>query len=140
HTDGASEMAFIVPLLAVALGATILEKHITHNREFKGEDFESALDPAGFRKFVQHVREIEKSLGSGFVRPLSDSELEYRLIARKRAVASRDIKKGESITRNLIAFKRSDEGVFPDEIGFILGRKVVKDIKKNEGITVDKVE
>lgn len=139
HTDGGSELALLVPLLALAFGANVIEKHLTHDRSFKGEDFESALDPPVFKKFVNNLREIEKTFGSPEVRALSKAELDYREISRKRTVAAMDIKKGERITRGKLAFKRSDEGIFPDEISLILGKTAALDIKKNEEITPKKL-
>jgi len=140
HTDGASEIALIAPLLSLPFGANLIEAHLTYDRSLKGEDFESALDPKDFKRFVQNIREIEKTFGSDKVRPLSEEELKYRENVRKRAVASRDIKKGEAITRDKIAFKRSDEGIFPDEIGRVIGKKAAVDIKKNEPIVLDSLK
>lgn len=140
HTDGSSELAPVVPLLALAFGANVIEKHLTHDRGLRGEDFESALDPAVFEKFVKNLREIEKTLGSPKVRPLSKAELAYREVARKRTVAAADIKKGEKITRDKLAFKRSDDGIFPDEIGRVLGKTAIENMKKNDAITLKKVK
>jgi sialic acid synthase SpsE len=139
HTDGGSDLALVIPLAALAFGANVIEKHLTHDRSLKGEDFESALDPPVFKKFVDDLREIEKAFGSPYIRPLSKAELEYREIARKRTVAARDIEKGEKITRDKLAFKRSDEGIFPNEIGRVLGKAVLKRINKNDPITPEKV-
>lgn len=140
HTDGGSELALTVPLAALPFGANLIEKHVTHDRSFKGEDFESALDPKDFKRFVVNLREIEKTFGSPEIRPLSEEELKYREVVRKRAVANRDIKKGEKITRDKIAFKRSDEGIFPDEVDRVLGKIAVKDIKKNDPIDLSGVK
>lgn len=139
HTDGGSELALVVPLAALPFGANAIEKHLTHDRSLKGEDFESALNPEDFKRFVHNLREIEKAFGSPEIRSLSQEELNYRQVARKRAVANQDIKKGEKITREMIAFKRSDEGIFPDESGRLIGRVAIKDIKKNEPLTWNKV-
>lgn len=138
HTDGGSDLALVVPLMALPFGANVIEKHITHDRSLKGEDFESALNPEDFERFVRNLREVEKSFGAPSIRPLSEDELNYRQVVRKRAVASRAIEKGERITKDNVIFKRSDEGVFPDEIQHLLGRKATKPIKKNEPITWDK--
>jgi N,N'-diacetyllegionaminate synthase len=139
HIDGGSELALIIPLLAVAFGANVIEKHITHDRSFKGVDFESALDPEGLRKMVKNLRDVEKAFGSSAVRPLSAAEADYRQSAKKRTVARNTLEKGEKITRDKIAFKRSDEGVYPDESQFLIGRTANTRIPKNEAITWDKV-
>ena len=137
HTDGGSEIALIVPLVALPFGANVIEKHITYDRSAKGEDFESALNPEDFKRFVKNLHEVEKTFGHPFVRPFSDDELNYRQVVKKRTVASRNIKKGERITEDNVAFKRSDEGIFPEEIRYALGRTANRDIKKNDPITWD---
>ncbi len=139
HTDGGSDLALVIPLVALAFGAKVIEKHLTHDRNLRGEDFESALDSPVFKKFVVNLRKIEEAFGFSDVRPLSKAEREYREIARKRTVAARDIQKGEKITRDKLAFKRSDEGIFPDEIERLLGKTAAKSMKKNDPITPDNV-
>lgn len=139
HTDGGDELALVVPLVALAFGANVIEKHVTHDRSLRGEDFESALDPKDLKKLVHNIKEIEKTFGSPSLKPFSEDELNYRQVVRKRTVANVAIKKGEKITREKIAFKRSDEGIFPDEIKYVIGRTANKNIKKNEPVTWDKL-
>jgi sialic acid synthase SpsE len=139
HIDAESELALFLPLVALPFGANVIEKHTTHDRKLKGEDFESALNPDEFKKFVQYVREIEKTFGTPAARALSEDELNYRQVCRKRMVASKRLKQGETMSPDKIAFKRSDEGLFPDEARFIIGRKVNRDIAENDPITLDKL-
>ena len=139
HVDGSSELALIIPLISIPLGATVIEKHITYDRNEKGEDFEAALDLSNFKKFVDYVREIEKSMGSASFQQLSKAEVKYREVGTKRTVAKEDIQKNERITKEKITFKRSDYGVQPDESRYILGRTVKVKIRKNEPITEDKL-
>ena len=138
HTDGGSELALITPLVALPFGANIIEKHLTYDRSARGEDFESALDPRDLKKLVQLVREVEKAFGSSAVRPFSEQEINYRQVSKKRAVAKVNIKKNEKITKDKIAFKRSDEGVYPEESKFLIGRTAKSNIKKDEGLTWEK--
>ena len=140
HTDGGSELALVVPLLALPLGANFIEKHLTHDRSQKCEDFESALNPEDFKKFVNNVREVEKTFGEESMHIFSKDELKYRQISKKRAVANRDIGKGEILKSEDIVFKRSDEGIFPDESKFVIGRKLKFNIKENDPITWDSFE
>jgi len=140
HIDAESEMSLIVPLLAVPLGVGVIEKHLTHDRSQKGVDFEAALNPNEFKKFVDYIRETEKALGVPYFKSLSGPELKYRKTARKRTVALEDIKRGEKITKKNITFKRSDKGVYPDEIKKILGKKTKFDIKKDEPILKNKIK
>lgn len=135
HTDGGSELAMIIPVAALSVGANIIEKHITYDRNVRGEDYESALNPDDLKKFVVFIREVEKALGSPALRLLSQAELKYREVAKKRTVAKFDISKNTKITKDMIAFKRSDEGIYPEESKFLIGRITKYDIKKNEGIT-----
>ena len=137
HTDGGSELALVVPLLALPLGANFIEKHLTHDRTQKCEDFESALNPEDFKKFVNNVREAEKTLGDESRRIFSEDELKYRQISKKRVVASRDMDKGHILNSEDIVFKRSDEGFFPDESKFAIRRKLKCNIKENDPITRD---
>ena len=139
HVDGGSELALIVPVAAVAFGANVIEKHITHDRNLKGVDFESALGPEGLKRMVQDLRDVEKAFGSPAVRPLSGAEADYRQSAKKRTVARNTLEKGEKITRDNIAFKRSDEGVYPDESQSLIGRTVNTKVEKNEAITWDRI-
>lgn len=139
HTDGGSELALITPLVALPFGANIIEKHVTYDRSARGVDFESALDPSDLKKLVQLVREVEKAFGSPAVRPFSEEELNYRQVSKKRTVARVDIKKNEKITKEKIAFKRSDEGVYPEESKFLIGRTAKCNIAKDEGLTLEKI-
>ena len=139
HIDAESHLALEVPLVALGFGANVIEKHVTHDRSLKGEDFESALNPAELKKLVSDIREIEKSLGPSVFGPLSEAEMRYRKVSRKRTVATRLIKKGKRITEKDIVFKRADDGVYPDESKFIIGRTASEDIKEEAPLTWDKL-
>jgi len=139
HTDGGSELALITPIVALPFGANIIEKHVTYDRSARGVDFESALDSGGLKKLVQLVREVEKAFGSPVARPFSEQESNYRQVSKKRTVAKKDIKKNERITKDKIAFKRSDEGVYPEESTFLIGRTAKRDIKKDEPLTWEEI-
>lgn len=139
HTDGGSELAMIIPLVALPSGANVIEKHITHDRSLKGIDFESALDAEGLKDLVQNVREVEKALGSSAVRLFSAAEADYRQVSKKRTVARNTLEKGETITGDKITFKRSDEGIYPDESQYLIGRSVNTKVEKDEPITWDKI-
>ena len=139
HTDGSLELALFVPLLALPFGANFIEKHLTHDRSKRCEDFESALNPEDFKKFVSYVREAEKTFGEEIMHIFSPDELKYREISKKRTVAKVDIKKNEKITKEKIAFKRANEGIYPDESKYLIGRISKKKIKRDEPLTWDKV-
>ncbi|MBN2517362.1 MAG: N-acetylneuraminate synthase family protein [Candidatus Altiarchaeota archaeon] len=136
HVDAESELALIIPLLAIPLGACVIEKHLTYDRSARGEDFEAALDPSELKKLVGYIDAAEKALGeSGF--RISESESKYRLVSRKRAVAGRVIKAGEKLAKDMITFKRCDNGLYPDEVKSIIGRRAKRELRKDEPLTQD---
>lgn len=137
HIDGSSPLALSIPLLAVAYGAEFIEKHITFNRDEKGEDFESALDPSQFKLFVELVRAAETALGDAHWKVLSESAIRYRNISRKKIVAAYNIVENSVLSHKDITFKRSDVGLTADEIGNILGRRVNKTLHMNDAITLE---
>ena len=139
HTDGGFELAMMVPLIAMAFGANVIEKHITHDRCLKGIDSESALDPEGLAKLVSNLRQIQKAFGSSSARPFSKAEEDYRLVAKKRTVARTTLEKGECINMDKIVFKRADDGVYPGESKFLIGRTLNTRVDKDEPITWDKI-
>lgn len=136
HIDGADPVAKAVPILALALGASCIEKHITWNRSERGEDFEAALDPKDFKEFVSFVRAGEIALGDSAWATLSDAAGRYRLVSRKRMVAARAIKAGSVLSREDIAFKRSDIGLGPDLVETVVGRTAKVDLAPNDGLAL----
>lgn len=137
HLDADDDMALVLPLLAIPYGATVIEKHITHDRGLKGEDFESALNPDELKKLVYYIRQTEKAAGSSHIQHFYEAMEAYRNISRKRIVAACPIQEGEVISRQKITFKRSDWGMTPDEMRYVVGRKVKKSIGFNEPITLE---
>ncbi len=137
HIDGEDPIAKVVPTLALALGATCIEKHITWDRSEKGEDFEAALDPTQFKDFVSYVRAGEVALGQKEWGSLSPAAERYRSVSRKRIVAARAIKSGNLLSRDDITFKRSDAGVSPIQVESVLGRVSKVDLVENDGIVLE---
>ncbi len=137
HTDGDDPMAMVTPLLGIAMGADIIEKHMTFDRAAKGEDFEAALGPAEFKMFVATLRQAERTFGDPAWHPLTERELRYRGVVRKRAVAAHAIAAGTPITADAISYKRSDDGLYPEEIAALLGRPAARDLKENEPIDAE---
>lgn len=137
HIDGASPLALSIPPLALAYGAEFIEKHITFDREEKGEDFESALDPLKFKEFVELVKAAEVALGDSSWKNLNESAMRYREISRKKIVANRSIQKDSLLSDADIAFKRSDIGLTPEKLNQMLGRRVNKDLSCDDAITLE---
>jgi len=123
-----------VPIAAVAMGAQIIEKHFTLDRNLLGPDHKASLEPIELKAMVNAIRNIEKALGDGIKKP-NKSEKEIEGVVRKKLIATRDIKSGETISEKDIAIKRSNIGLAPDFLEVIIGKKIIKNIKEDEGFT-----
>jgi len=126
HTPGIE-----VAVAAVALGAVVLEKHFTLDRNLPGPDHKASLEPDELSSMVSAVRNIEKALGNGIKRP-SPSEIKNKAISRKSLVASQTIKTGERFSVDNITTKRPGTGISPMHWDDIIGRRAKKDYKKDE--------
>lgn len=120
-----------VPVAAVALGAKVIEKHFTLDRNLPGPDHKASLEPDELKAMVTAIRNIEKALGDGIKRP-NRSELEIMKVARKSLVAGRDIEKGEILKEKDIEIKRAGEGIQPKFKDIIVDMKINKSIKRDE--------
>ncbi len=124
-----------VPIAAVALGATVIEKHFTLDRNLPGPDHKASLEPDELRAMVKAIRNIEKALGNGIKKP-SQSEAKNISIVRKCIVAKRDIKKGEVFTEENLTTKRSGGVISAMRWREVLGKKAPKFIKRDEPIEI----
>ena len=120
-----------VPVAAVALGARVIEKHFTLNKNMEGPDQSSSLNPTELASMVKAIRNVEISLGDGIKRP-SPSEIKNIPIVRRSIVASRNIKKGEIFNDNNITSKRPGTGISPMKWDEVIGQTAQKDCKKDE--------
>lgn len=126
HTKGIE-----VPIAAVALGATIIEKHFTLDRNMEGPDHKASLEPDELVAMVSGIRNIEKAIGSG-EKTASPSEKKNKAVARKSIVAKTNIKKGDPFTEENITVKRPGSGINPMRWFEILGKEAVRDFKEDE--------
>ncbi|MCX5828123.1 MAG: N-acetylneuraminate synthase [Deltaproteobacteria bacterium] len=126
HTPGIE-----VSIAAVAMGATVIEKHFTLDRNLPGPDHKASLEPNELKAMVQAIRNIEKALGDGIKRP-SPSELKNKPIARKSLVAIQPIKMGELFSADNITAKRPGAGISPMRWDEVLGQAAPKDYKKDD--------
>lgn len=140
HLDGSEDLALVVPPLALALGASALEKHITWDREERGEDFESALDPSRFASFVHYVRSAEAALGTDTLPPFSADVLKYRQVSRKRVVAAVDVPAGTVLDARHLACKRSDAGAPANQRTSLIGRRTRAALRKDEPVTPEELD
>ena len=130
HTKGIE-----VPVAAVALGATIIEKHFTLDRNMEGPDHKASLEPDELKAMVSSIRHIEQALGSGEKTP-SPSERKNITVARKSIVAKSSIKAGDILTESNITVKRPGTGISPMRWFDVLGTRAVKDFEEDELITI----
>lgn len=124
---------------AVALGACLVEKHITLDRKSRGPDHHFALNPEGMKDLVASVRRTEKMMGS-HQRILSEDELAVREIARRSVVARTNIKKGEVFNRENLKLSRPGSGIHPRHLGRLIGRKAKTDIDAEDLLEWDDVD
>jgi len=122
-----------IPIAAVALGATVIEKHFTLDRNLEGPDHAASLEPDELKNMVSAIRNIELALGNGVKEP-SESEQKNISIARKSIVASSEIKIGEVFSEDNITVKRPGTGVSPMKWKEVLGQKASKNYKTDENI------
>ena len=115
-----------VDIAAVAMGATIIEKHFTIDKTMDGPDHKSSIDPEELKAMVGSIRNIEKALGSSIKKP-SKSEKPNIIMARKSIVARKSIKKGELFTEKNITIKRPGIGISPMKWDTILGKVAERD-------------
>lgn len=122
-----------VPVAAVALGASVIEKHLTLDRNMGGPDHAASMEPAAFGEMCRQIRAVEKALGSGVKEP-NASEKAISGVVLKRIVAARDIKKGEILRADNLALKRAPEGLSPEHWDEVCGTAAKRDYKENQAI------
>ena len=131
HTEGID-----VSLMAVSLGAYVIEKHFTLDKNLPGPDHKASLDPQELKELVKRIREEDlpevtsEVLGSAIKSP-TNAENEIAKIARKSIVAKRDIDKGSEISKEDLIIKRPGTGILPKKITSIVGKKAKNHIKKD---------
>ena len=124
-----------VPIAAVAMGACVIEKHFTLDKNMEGPDHKASLEPEELKEMVTGIRNIEKAMGNGKKCP-SESVQKNIIIARKSIVANCDIKKGEILTEDKLYIKRPGNGISPMKWYEVIGKEAVKDFKKDELIVL----
>lgn len=128
HTQGIT-----VPIAAVALGAEVIEKHFTLNRNMIGPDHRASLEPDELKEMIRAIRNVEASLGDGVKKP-SESEKKNIEIARKSIVAKCNIAKGTLLNGENLTTKRPGIGISPMEWDYVIGQKAKRDFDMDEMI------
>jgi N-acetylneuraminate synthase/N,N'-diacetyllegionaminate synthase len=126
-------------IAAVALGACVIEKHLTLNRSLPGPDHCASLEPGEFRAMVLGIRDTERSLGTGEKRPVP-REIEVARVVRRSVVAAVEIPAGARIDEAMLALRRPASGLPPKAWETLLGRRARRTIRAGEPITGDCVD
>lgn len=126
HTVGIA-----VPIAAVSLGATVIEKHFTLDKNMIGPDHGMSLEPNELKAMVEAIRNVEKALGDGIKRS-SPSELKNKFVVRKSIVTATDIRKDQVFTEENVTVKRPGNGISPMEWDKVIGKTAKKDFKKDD--------
>jgi N-acetylneuraminate synthase len=135
HTAGIE-----VPLLAVALGAKIIEKHFTLDNQMDGPDHKASLNPKDFQQMVVGIRRVERILGS-FIKKPTESEKKIKPVIQKVIVAKRDLPAGKIITEDALVAKRTaQKGLAPDKYKDLIGKRLKLGVGKDQTITISHVK
>jgi len=126
-------------IAAVALGATVIEKHFTLDRNLPGPDHKASIEPQELHNLIAAIRNIEAALGTG-EKVMTSSESEIRAIARRSLIAACDLKAGTVLTANLLEIKRPGSGISPVDMDKVLGKRLKTDVREDEVITWDDLE
>lgn len=131
HTKGIE-----ISLMAVALGALVIEKHFTYDRNADGPDHKASLEPGELKQMVEAIRHIDVAMGNGEKKP-SDSEVLTRDVARKSLVWRYDKKVGDVICKEDICCKRPGTGIQPEKLEEIIGKTLLRECKEDSLVKWD---
>ena len=134
HTLGTT-----VPIAAISLGAVVIEKHFTLDKNLPGPDHKASLEPDELEEMVVAIRDVEKALGDGIKRPTKEEE-EIKKVVRRSVVAKIDIPKGTTIAEDMLDVKRPGIGIAPKYMAIVVGKKAEENIKKDEIVTWKMIE
>ncbi|EPE01268.1 N-acetylneuraminate synthase [Capnocytophaga sp. oral taxon 336] len=121
-----------VPIAAVALGATVIEKHFTLDKNLPGPDHKASLEPEELKAMVMAIRNIEKAIGGSGLKEVSKSEAKNKAIARKSIVATKTIKKGDLFSAENLTVKRPGTGISPMQWDEVIGKIAKKDFEEDD--------
>ncbi len=132
------ERDIFIPIAAISLGARIVEKHITLNRNQKGPDHKASLLPSQWKTMVKNIRLLEKSLGDNKL--INQAEILNKQVFAKSATTIKDLSKGHILLENDITFKAPGKGIFVHEISDFYGKELKKDILEGKCISKNDFE
>ncbi len=134
HTEGIE-----VALAAVALGACVIEKHLTLDKNSPGPDHKASLEPAELKAMIAGIRKVEAALGTG-EKKRAASEENVANVARRSLTAARDLAAGTQLTREMIAVQRPGTGLSPARMSSVIGRRLRNDVNSGMQLSFDMLE
>ena len=117
-----------IPVAAVAMGASVIEKHFTLDKKMKGPDHKASLDPKELKAMVLAIRNIEQALGDGVKKPTA-KELQNKKVAQKSIHIAGDLRKGTVLTEKHLNMKRPSGGISPMKIDEVVGKRLLQDVR-----------
>lgn len=132
-------MGIEVPIAAVALGATIIEKHFTLDRTMEGPDHKASLEPSELKQMVCSIRNIEIAMGNGEKKPQL-SELKNLTVARKSIHQNREVLAGEVLSADMLVMLRPGDGIPPMDMDKVIGRRLKHDLPKHHKLSWDDLD
>lgn len=124
-----------VPIAAVALGATVIEKHFTLDRNMEGPDHRASLEPGELKAMVTAIRNIEKAMSGSGVKEPSPSEIKNKTIARKSIHLAKELPAGHLLTAEDLVMKRPGSGISPMQVASLVGRQLKQDLQADHLIS-----
>lgn len=132
-------LGITVPVAAAALGACVIEKHFTLDRNLAGPDHRASLEPEELKKMVAAIRDVERAMGDGIKKPTKDEE-DSKRVGRRSIVARVDIPRGTVIAGEMLAVKRPGTGLEPKFLDRVIGKRAKQDIKKDDLVSLEMLE
>jgi N-acetylneuraminate synthase/N,N'-diacetyllegionaminate synthase len=132
-------LSIAVPVAAAALGAVLIEKHFTLDKNLPGPDHRTSLGPDQLRDMIAAIRDVEKALGTGR-RKLTKDEEKIKNLVRRSVVARVNIARGEVITESMLDIKRPGTGIDPRHMNLIVGKRARRNIARDEQIAFEELD
>ena len=134
-------MGVAIPIAAVVLGATVIEKHFTLSQKMYGSDAMNSIEPEEFKRLVDEIRKIDIAMNSSINKDDKVKELkQMKITFEKSIVSSKDIKEGELITLDMLTFKKPGDGILAKDYKKIIDMRVINSIPKNHQLTMDNLK
>lgn len=132
-------LGITIPIATVSLGASVIEKHFTLNKNLPGPDHRASLEPHELKQMVKAIRDVEKAMGNGVKRPTKEED-ENKKAVRRSIIARVDIPEGVVITEDMLVIKRPGTGIEPRYMEKVCGARAKVSIRKENRITWGKIE